>query len=471
MTGYQGYVRKLAHVAAAQSAGPTGRGQSLADVAVTCACTLLNTVPHFNFRGDLLKILVRKLSRRTVDRSFVQCRSALQTLFREDEEGRPSMEAVSLLTKMMKTRQFKIDESVVNLFLHLRLLSEFLGRASGDSVTRENEDVAPRKKDREFRTKREKKRVKEDRAVAKVMEQADALVSHEERDHMQSETLKLVFATYFRILKLRTPHLMGAVLEGLQKYSHLINQDYFGDLLEALKDLIRGSQQPGGQLGDERNKGTEEDHLEVIRDTNREILLCTATAFALLAGQDAHNARGNLHLDLSFFTQNLYQSLLPLSISPDVEVGARSLPRRDSGDSSPDSKMDIKVNLETTTALLMRCLLGVLLPQWNSRSVPPLRIAAFTKQLMTASLHVPEKSSQAIVGLLQDVAHSHGKKITALWNTEERRGDGSWNPLSQTVEASNVYSSTVFEGELLKRHYCPKVREGVRQLEKSLSSI
>lgn len=45
------------------------------------------------------------------------------------------------------------------------------------------------------------------------MDQADANVLHEERDRMQSECLKAVFATYFRILKLRTPHLMGAVLE------------------------------------------------------------------------------------------------------------------------------------------------------------------------------------------------------------------------------------------------------------------
>lgn len=45
------------------------------------------------------------------------------------------------------------------------------------------------------------------------MERADANVLHEERDRMQSECLKAVFATYFRILKQRTPHLMGAVLE------------------------------------------------------------------------------------------------------------------------------------------------------------------------------------------------------------------------------------------------------------------
>lgn len=52
------------------------------------------------------------------------------------------------------------------------------------------------------------------------MAQADANVLHEERDRMQSECLKAVFATYFKILKLRTPHLMGAVLE-VRNQTHL----------------------------------------------------------------------------------------------------------------------------------------------------------------------------------------------------------------------------------------------------------
>jgi nucleolar complex protein 3 len=56
-------------------------------------------------------------------------------------------------------------------------------------------------------------RLKEEKALQKDMDQADANVFHEERDRMQSECLKSVFATYFRILKLRIPHLMGAVLE------------------------------------------------------------------------------------------------------------------------------------------------------------------------------------------------------------------------------------------------------------------
>ncbi|XDG00698.1 hypothetical protein ABKA04_000313 [Annulohypoxylon sp. FPYF3050] len=474
IAGYQAYVKDLTrHAKAGRHQASGGKGQTVASVAIMCACTLLTSVPHFNFRGDLIKILVGKLSNRHVDDDFNKCLETFETLFKEDEDGAPAMEAVSLLSKMMKAKEYDVHESVVNLFLHLRLLSEFSHKGSKDSIDRSDSNVGPNgkkpKSKREFRTKRERKHIKEQKSLQKDMAQADALVSHEERERKEGETLKLVFGTYFRILKLRVPHLMGAVLEGLSKYAHLINQDFFGDLLEALKDLIRHS-----EAAEEDAEGEEEDNDDEtgpVRNPSREALLCTTTAFALLAGQDAHNARSDLHLDLSFFTTHLYQTLFPLSLNPDLELGARSLHLPDPdkptpAHATPTSKN--KVNLQTTTVLLIRCLTAILLPSWNIRSVPPLRLAAFSKQLLTTSLHVPEKSAQALLALLSDVANTHGKKISALWNTEERKGDGRYNPLSESVEASNPFAATVWEGEILRRHYCPKVREGVRLVEKSL---
>ncbi|KAI9167394.1 NOC3 required for maturation and intranuclear transport of pre-ribosome [Paramyrothecium foliicola] len=457
VAGYQAYVNELARCA--KLAGSAVRGaQSLSSVAIKCACTLVTSVPHFNFRMELLKILVSKLSKKKVDQDSIQCQQALQTLFRDDEEGRPSMEAVSLLTKMMKAKEFEVDEIVINLFLNLRLLSEFSGKGSRDAVER-SEEAAGKKRKKEFRTKRERKAIKEQKSLEKDMANADALVSHEERDRMQSETLKLVFATYFRILKARSAKLTGAVLEGLAKYSHLINQDFFGDLLEALKDLIRYSDQDAEEGPAESENNEEEDDDIPDRNLTREALLCTVTAFALLAGQDAHNSRNELHLDLSFFITHLFTSLLNLSVQPDLENTKLA---------GPSSTLT-KVNVQTTTVLLLRSLTGILLPPYNIRSVPPLRLAAFTKQLMTAALQLPEKSCQGVLALLGDVAHTHSKKVNSMWNTEERKGDGRFNPFSDSVEGSNPFAGTVWEGELLRKHFSPKVREGAKLLEKSMS--
>ncbi|KAK3375124.1 nucleolar complex-associated protein-domain-containing protein [Podospora didyma] len=470
--GYQEYLKTLAGHAGTPTFYSDKSGNDISSIAITCACTLLNSVPHFNFRSELLRILVRKLSARKVDSDFRTCRRGLETLLHEDEEGRASMEAVSLITKMMRVREYNVDESVLNLFLHLRLLSEFSGKASADRVDRDPDAPSVKKHKaakKEFRTKKERKFMKEQKAAEKVMAHADAAVSHEERDQMQSETLKMVFASYFRILKVRSPQLMGAVLEGLAKYAHLINQQFFGDILEALKELIKSSDDNDDD--DEEGGEEEEDNhkLAAVRDTTREALLCTVTAFSLLAGQDAHNARTGLHLDLSFFITHLYRSLLSLSVNPDLELSAKSLHL--AGPEGTHGRKDYKVNLQTTTVLLMRCLSGVLLPPWNIRSVPPLRLAAFTKQLMSLSLQVPEKSSQAVLGLLQDILHTHGKKINALWNTEERKGDGTFKPMSETVEGSNPFTSTCWEGEILRKHYCPKVREELKLMEKNIRSL
>ncbi|KAI4860786.1 nucleolar complex-associated protein 3 [Hypoxylon rubiginosum] len=479
VSGYQAYVKELARYAkAGRRYTGEDQSQSVSSVAIMCACNLLTSVPHFNFRVDLTKILIGKLSTRRVDDDWKKCLEALETLFQEDEEGRPAFEAVSLLSKMMKAKEYQVDEGVVNLFLHLRLLSHFSGSASKDSVDRTDDTIdansmKPKSK-KQFRTKKQRKHIKEQKALQKDMDTADALVSHEERDRMEGETLKLVFGTYFRVLKQRVPHLMGAVLEGLAKYAHLINQNFFGDLLEALKDLIRHASEDDGvdEEEEEEEKGEDAEEAEEIpvRNTSREALLCTTTAFALLAGQDAHSARADLHLDLSFFTTHLYQTLLPLSLNPDLELGARSLhlPDPDQPSSTSRSTSSNKVNLQTTTVLLIRCLTAALLPHWNIRAVPPLRLAAFAKQLATASLHVPEKSARALLALLADVAATHGRKIAALWDTEERKGDGAFRPLSAAPEAANPFAATVWEGEILRRHYCPQVREGVRVVEKSL---
>jgi len=75
-----------------------------------------------------------------------------------------------------------------------------------------------KKKEREPWSKKKRKMAKEQKAIDAQMKEADAVVEYEERERMQSETLKLVFVTYFKILKQNSDQLMAATLEGLAKY-------------------------------------------------------------------------------------------------------------------------------------------------------------------------------------------------------------------------------------------------------------
>jgi nucleolar complex protein 3 len=469
VAGYQSFVKDLTRLAKVRGRQSTKASTGLADVAISCACELLVSVPHFNFRGDLLKVLVDKLSILNVDQMFVKCRETLETVFQNDEDGRISLDAISLLTRMMKARNYFVDESVLNSFLHLRLLTEFTHQASRNTVDRKKTiEAAHGKKSKKeklkFRTKKEKKIAKEDKVVDKDLREADAVVSNEERDALQAETLKMVFVTYFRILKARSPRLMGAVLEGLAKYAHLINQDVFGDLLEALKDLI------GHAEADEDTTGILSEEIGDAafgRDTSRESLLCVVTAFALLNGQYSSYIQ-SLALDLSFFTNYLYRSILPLSMNPDIELGKNALRLRD-----PDAPTtnDNKVNISTTTVLLLRSLQAVLLPSSNTRAVPPNRVAAFTKTMLTSSLHLPEKSAQASLGLLNRVAKTHGRKTAFLWNTDERKGDGIFDGVHPDPEGCNASAATAWEGEILRMHFSPAVRSEMAGLVKSINEV
>lgn len=479
--GYKNFVHKLLDLTKPSKKDQPQVDPGLRSVAISCACNLLLAVPHFNLRNELLKIIVNRLAKKQVDADFNKCRETLEDVFAKDTDGVVSLEAVRLLSKMMRAKEYRIDEGVLNTFLHLRLLSEFSSKASMNRVDRPEDETngKKQKQKREFRTKRERKVEKERKVVEKDMKEADALVSHESREKNQAETLKLVFGNYFRILKLRTPSLMGPVLEGLAKYAHLINQDFFGDLLEALKDLIGHAdkdemedEEPGQD--DEENK--EQSKPSKSRDSYREALLCTVTAFALLQGQDATKAAATLHLDLSFFIKHLYRSLYTYSINPDIEYNpakALRLPDPDSHQAEDESsaasqqRSQNKVNFQTPTVLLLRCLQSTLLSRAHGPP-PPVRVGSFTKRLMTTALQVPEKSAIASLSLLNQVAKYHARRIAPLWNSEERKGDGVFNPYASDIEATNVFAGNVWEGELLRLHYCPQVRDTAVDIEKMI---
>lgn len=106
-----------------------------------------------------------------------------------------------------------------------------------------------------------------------------------------TETLKLLFVLYFRILK--NPHptpLLPAALRGISKYAHLVNIDFFRDLMQVLKRLIM-------QESDEIDSDARESRSVEQSEDIQHRLLCIVTAFELLSGQ------GQFHFALSCETR------------------------------------------------------------------------------------------------------------------------------------------------------------------------
>ncbi|KAF8540859.1 nucleolar complex-associated protein-domain-containing protein [Trichophaea hybrida] len=447
LSGYQVYVEKLGKLLKGTSrTDGSPAAVSVAKVAVNCACQLLIHVPHFNFRGELLKMIVQVLSVKTVNESFEKCRTTLEEIFSTDEDGKVSFEAVQMLTRMLKAKHYRVHESVLNTFLSLRLLSELDVKASTETV--DNQGRKRKKKDREFRTKKSRKLEKEKKEVEKEMKEAEATVSYEEREKIQSETLKLVFVTYFKILKERPPGLIAATLEGLAKFAHLINLDFFGDLLVALKELIAEAE---AELENETSSSESP-------NATREALLCVITAFALLQGQ----GEKMLNVDLKFFTSHLYSTLLPLSLNADIEFSHKTLRLPD-----PDlpTVAPTRVNVATQIEMVIRALDALFFKQNGATNVS--RMAAFTKRLLLTSLHMPEKSTLASVGVVNKLGKKYHRQLAGLFSTEESVGDGVYLMEADEPERSNPFAATIWETVLLEKHYSPAVSEATKGMQKT----
>lgn len=464
VTNYGTYVKHLASLA--KQKPDNDDAASLRTVAVSCACSLLRAVPHFNYRTELLAVIANQLLNREPTPEFLKCIETVNELFESDDDGAASLETVNIIAKVMRAKHFRVRQEVLDCFLHLRLLSE-LAPVQGNDQSAEDQRMngvhgkKAKKQKWEHRSKKEKKIAKERKAVAKDMREADASVNFEEREKMQSEALKAVFATYFRILKARTPQLMGAVLEGLAKYAHLINQDMFGDILEALKDIVKQAEEGTVEEGEEE-EGEEEGG---GRNFTRESLLATQTAFTLLAQQDVAKSASALQLDLSFFSSHIYRTLYGLGLDPDIELGPKALHLADPHSKEQPTQRN-RVNVSTPVLLLVRVLTSILLTP--SQPPPNMTATSFYKRLLSITLQMPEKSAQAILGLMERIADKHVRKIEPLWYSDERKGDGVFHGESDTIEGTNIMAmgSGVWEQELLRHHYCPKVREQVAAITK-----
>ena len=92
--------------------------------------------------------------------------------------------------------------------------------------------------------------------------------------------MKLLFALYFRILKNPTPTpLLPAALTGISTFAHMVNVDFFKDLLQVLKNLISME-----EIAPEEGGIETPTWIHVLEPVSRQ-LMCIVTAFELLSGQ------------------------------------------------------------------------------------------------------------------------------------------------------------------------------------------
>ena len=200
----------------------------LAMTAILSLCELLKSAFHFNFRSNILGIVVKNMNYRLSDKVSEECCKAIEYIFEKDTQGEVAMEAARMVAKLIKDYKGTIKPGLVKTFLKLPL--------------RVHVDEAQAAK---LATAANAKKRKRDRELAEI--EAELKESSGEVDKIllarcQSETLQSVVLSYFRILK--SPDsgarnlLLPVALEGLAKFAHLINMDTVVDLLDVLKQLL-----------------------------------------------------------------------------------------------------------------------------------------------------------------------------------------------------------------------------------------
>ncbi|GAA5871999.1 hypothetical protein JCM16303_000940 [Sporobolomyces ruberrimus] len=446
---------------------------ALAPAALHSLCTLVKEKPDFNFGVNIMDIVVKRVGRKGWDEGHQMCLDTIVHLFQTDKTttASNSLHLVRLISRLVRARHFAVRPEVISSLLNLRLKDELGGgrvRASADAVYREREGKrgmvrwnqeknhkgrrGGKAKEAMAKKGSKKARVarKEQQAVEKEMREAEGEINSEERERNMTETLKLLFALYFRIVKLdyRSP-LLPAALEGLARFAHLVNIDFFRDLLEVLKGIIKRGVDDALDEEDEEDNGNA---LSSMRNDTRERLLCIVTAFELLQGQGE-----SLNIDLGDFVSALYAIILPLALSPTFEE-APYLARN----AMTLSHHQTHKLAQTEADLLFRALSAVFL---IPRSLPSVvRTMAFSKRLLTSALNWPPTSQLRTLGFLRSLLIKE-PRMEAMIETSDRRIDGRWKGHVDEPETAQPESTCWFEGIMLyKLHPDPKVREEAKKL-------
>ncbi|XP_044276586.1 nucleolar complex protein 3 homolog isoform X3 [Varanus komodoensis] len=371
--------------------------KGLAEVAVKCLCELLVTMPHFNFHNNIIVLIVPLMNDASKQISEMCC-DAVKSLFKQDKLGFASLGVVKVISGLVKSRNYDVRPEVLKTLLHLRIKEV--------EVKKDAEDIIPKKKFMSYKEKRknlsrmQRKWKKAEEKLEQELLEVEASESAEKKLKLHTETLNIVFLTYFRILKkAQKSPVLPAVLEGLAKFAHLINLEFFDDLLLVLHSLI-----VSGVL------------------SHRESLHCILSAFHILSGQG-----DVLNVDpLKFYTY-LYKTLLNL------HAGATN----------------------EEVAILLECL-DLMLTK-RRKQVSQQRALAFIKRLCTLALHVLPNSSIGILATNRTLIHVFPRTDLLLDN--ESQGSGLYLPELDEPEYCNAQNTALWELHILQRHYHPVVQK------------
>ncbi|KAK9294565.1 hypothetical protein QLX08_010869 [Tetragonisca angustula] len=382
----------------------------LGKVAVKCMCDLLTTHSYFNYSINIANFLIPLLDNKDkfVRQEVLKC---ISQVFKEDQRAELSLKIVRKLNQYIKLKAHSVHSEVLSVLLFLRIKDVNLDKEK-EEETKQKKLMSHKQRILAL-SKRERKKNKKLEQVEKELLETKAEENKQSKQKLLTEITSVVFTIYFRILK-QVPNskILSICLEGLAKFAHCINLDFYQDLVTAIDKLM------------------EEGNINL-----KDQLHCIQCVFTLLSGQGSA-----LNLDPYRFYAHLYKTLLNIHC----------------GKTHPEMEILIKILIQ---ALIHR-----------RKRVTQSRLVAFIKRIAILTLQLQHNSALGILGIIKQ-SMQLGKTLDILLDTDYSTGDGFYQAELEEPEYCNAHCSALWELTALQRHYHSVVQKMAKNIIWNVPSV
>ncbi|KAM7360569.1 nucleolar complex protein 3 [Cochliomyia hominivorax] len=377
----------------------TPQAVKMAEVAVQSMCDLLIAHPYFNYVKNIAQLLVYMLNC-----NYPRMREAVNKCFRyvfaNDKKLDMTLFIIRRINHLIKTKNNNVHLECITCLQDLKIKNVNLD-AEKENELKQKKLEAHRQRLLSL-SKKERKRRKKLAELNKELEETRAEENKQTKHFKLTEIVKMLFNIYFRVLKNDpTSKVLSAILEGLAEFAHVINLDFFADLIEVLNNILETQEELG----------------------YREQLHCIKTIFVILSGQGEV-----LNIDPIRFYQHFYKNLLAVHAGKNHD--------------------DFRIILETLDEVLVK----------RRRNMSQQRLMAFVKRLLTISLNLLHHGTLATLGTIK-TTFQLTSVLDILLDTDDSIGSGKYDPELEDPEYCNASCTALYELSLLARHYHPTVRK------------
>lgn len=373
--------------------------EKIALVGTRCLCSLMVTQTHFNHIHTIIDSVTPLISSRLPSIRELAFEYVTR-LFREDRTGHVSLMAVRSAGKVIRAYKMNVHPLIIQSFQHLRIKEV---HRKDDTI-----DMKAVREENKKKSKMERKHNKEMMKLKNELKETDAREDQEKKIATHTQILNHIFFVFFRFIRdfiqladndvAKNTAVMTPVLEGLSKFAHLINIDFFDDLIGLLYRLV-----------------------VCQRLSDRQTLFCLNTVFTVLSGDGT-----SLNVDPQRFYACFYTTLLNF----DVEN---------------DDQSFVHILMECFDKLLFR----------RKKQLTMARVLAFCKRSSSLALSTSSETSAVYLSLLRVLMQDHPK--ADLLMDSEYFGSGTFDPALPDPEFCNANSTRLWEMHLLHKHFDPSV--------------